>query len=252
MASAFACFAPALLIAQRPGESKVVRVRVLDVRTNSAVPGVELFALKGTLVARGDTAGVIQVPLPGTAPFEGELRKVGYVASSVHLTGREAGDSAVVLLAPASAQTLGAVAVTESAPILRYADFGRRMKSGRPGIFLTENEIAKGGHIRLTDLFRRFPSLKVMNEGNKVLVVSSRSKKSFFPMSKQDIADLGPCIFQVRLDDVRMELGYDMDELSREDIHGIEVYSGPASIPADYASMNDGWCGLILLWTKVR
>jgi len=247
-----ASLAPLLLAAQVTGATKMVRVRVLDVRTRAAIPDVELLALRGELLARGDTAGVVLIKLPGAAPFEGQLRKVGYVSSTVTVTGRETGDSAVVLLAPASAQALGAVAVTESAPTAHYADFDRRMKSGRPGIFLTEKEIAKGGHIRLTDLFRRFPSLTVMNEGNKVLVVSSRSKKTFFAMSKQDIDTLGPCIFQVRLDDVRMELGYDMDELNREDIHGIEVYSGPASIPADYASTSDGWCGLILLWTKVR
>ena len=29
----------------------------------------------------------------GIAPFDGQLRRVGYVPSSVHVTGREAGDS---------------------------------------------------------------------------------------------------------------------------------------------------------------
>jgi hypothetical protein len=35
------------------------------------------------------------------------------------------------------------------------------------------------------------------------------------------------------------------------DIHGIEVFAGPASIPGKYSGLGSGkWCGLIMLWTK--
>jgi hypothetical protein len=245
------CLAPRLLCAQVPTDVKIVRVRVLDVRTQAAIPEVELFALNGELLARGDAAGVVRVRVLGAAGFEGELRRLGYVASAVKLTGREAGDSAVVLMAPASAQSLGTVEVRTNAVVMRYSDFDRRRLSGHAGIFLTDSEIVKGGHMKLTDLFRRFPSLKVIDSSGIYLVSSSRAKKPTLIAGKG--MDLAPCIFQVVVDDVKMAWGFDMDLLNRDDIHGIEVYPGPATIPMEFASTRpDAMCGMIAIWTKSR
>jgi hypothetical protein len=234
-----------------PAESKVVRVRVLDVRTRAAIPGVELFALSGELLVRGDSVGALRVRILGSETFDGELRRVGYVASSVRVTGHEAGDSVVVQLAPASAQALGTVEVRTNAAVTRFADFDRRRLSGHAGIFLTDSQIVKGGHIKLTDLFRRFPSLKVIDSSGIFLVSSARMKKPEFAPGKG--FDLAPCVFQVVVDDVQMPWGFDMDLLTRDDIHGIEVYPGPATIPVEYRSTRrDAMCGMIAIWTKSR
>ena len=93
-----------LLAAQAPAESKVVRVLVYDVRSQAAIPDVELFALNGAFLAHGDSAGVLHVRIKENTSFDGQLRRAGYVASSVRVTGLGAGDSTVVLLAPTSAQ----------------------------------------------------------------------------------------------------------------------------------------------------
>lgn len=245
------CLAAGSLGAQSPVETRVVRVRVQDVRTMTAIPDVELFAMTGELLAKGDAAGVVRVRLPAGAPFEGQLRRVGYVASAVNVTGREPGDSVVVLLAPASAQALGTVEVKTDAAVMRYSDFDRRRMSGHAGIFLTDSQIAKGGHMKLTDLFRRFPSLKVIDSAGIYLVSSSRAKKPVIAAGKNP--DLAPCVFQVVVDDVLMPWGFDLDLLNRDDIHGIEVYPGPATIPMEYrSSSRDAMCGMISIWTKSR
>ena len=80
-----------LLAAQAPAETKVVRVLVFDVRSQAAIPDVELFALNGALFARGDSAGVLHVRIKENTAFDGQLRRAGYVASSVRVTGREPG-----------------------------------------------------------------------------------------------------------------------------------------------------------------
>jgi hypothetical protein len=251
MASVVACLAPALLAAQAAGEPKVVRVRVLDVRTQAPIPDVDLFAMSGELLAKADAAGVVRVRVSNAMPFEGQLRRVGYVASAVTVTGREAGDSAVVLLAPASAQALGTVEVRTNAAVPRYSDFDRRRMSGHAGIFLTDSQIVKGGHMKLTDLFRRFPSLKVIDSAGIYLVSSSRAKKPVIVAGKNP--DLAPCVFQVVVDDLLMPWGFDLDLLNRDDVHGIEVYPGPATIPMEYrSSSRDSMCGMIAIWTKSR
>ena len=248
---AAACLlAPLGLAAQAPAETRVVRVLVHDVRTMAAIPEVELFALSGALLAKGDPAGTVRVRLPAGAPFEGQLRRVGYVASAVTVGEREAGDSVLVLMAPSSAQALSTVEVRTNAVVSRYSDFDRRRMTGGGGIFLNDSQIVKGGHMRLTDLFRRFPSLKVIDSGGTALVSSARAKK---PSSLKGGFDLAPCVFQVVVDDVRMPWGFDLDLLSRDEIHGIEVYPGPATIPMEYRSTRtDAMCGMIAIWTKSR
>ena len=245
-----ALLAPGWLLGQPGAEGKPVRVRVLDVRTQAAIPEVELFAMNGALLAKGDAGGLVQLRLP-VVPFEGQLRKVGYVASALSFYGNEPGDSVVVMLAPASAQSLSAVEVKANAVVLRFADFDRRRITGGGGLFLTDSQITKGGHMKLTDLFRRFPSIRVVDSSGTFLVTSARAKK---PSSlKGGFFDLAPCVFQVLLDDVRMPWGFDMDLLNREEIHGIEIYPGPATIPVEYKSTRpDAMCGMIAIWTKSR
>jgi hypothetical protein len=46
--------------------------------------------------------------------------------------------------------------------------------------------------------------------------------------------------------------GFDLRDLPRpEDIHGIEVFAGSASIPLQYTGTGTNqWCGLIAFWTR--
>jgi len=42
-----------------------------------------------------------------------------------------------------------------------------------------------------------------------------------------------------------------VNSIPPSEIHGIEVYPGPSTIPAEYASMRrDAACGLIVIWTR--
>ena len=242
---------PEYVDAQDASDARVVRVRVRNVRTLAAIRGVELFALSGELIERGDSSGVLRLHVGASQPFEGELRRVGYVPSVVRVTGREAGDSLLVLLAPANAQALGTVEVKTNAPVARFADFDRRRLSGSPGIFLTDSAVMKAGHIRLTDLFRRFPSLYVWDSAGTYLVASGRARKPIVPTGKN--FDLAPCVLQVVVDDVRMPDGFDLDLLERNDIHGIELYPGPATVPSEYkGTSRNSMCGMIAVWTKSR
>jgi hypothetical protein len=45
--------------------------------------------------------------------------------------------------------------------------------------------------------------------------------------------------------------GFDVNYVSPRDIYGIEVYSGPATIPVRYmsASVDNNTCGLVMIWT---
>jgi hypothetical protein len=51
--------------------------------------------------------------------------------------------------------------------------------------------------------------------------------------------------------DGELRYGFNLDTLAPEDIHGIEVYPGPATVPAEFASMRGtSRCGLVMGWTR--
>ena len=50
-----------------------------------------------------------------------------------------------------------------------------------------------------------------------------------------------------------MAWGFDLNMLNRDEVYGIEIYSGPATIPPEFGSMHkDAMCGIIVIWTKIR
>jgi hypothetical protein len=44
--------------------------------------------------------------------------------------------------------------------------------------------------------------------------------------------------------------GLEVDEIRAQDIHGIEVYRGAATVPVQFAKAGLTQCGVIVVWTK--
>jgi hypothetical protein len=66
-----------------------------------------------------------------------------------------------------------------------------------------------------------------------------------------------PCFLLFMVDGIQVnkaddEGGINLQELPKPDeIHGIEVFAGPSSIPLQYGGTGAGkWCGLIAIWTR--
>jgi hypothetical protein len=172
-------------------------------------------------------------------------------------------------------QKLGEVTVTEKADVIstRLAGFERR-RLLKPGsvTFFTGEEITKRGTIRLSDALRRAHGVRIVDSqyltGQK-LVASSRMElpsggafarrptterfvRGSSPNPSPD-ADLRPCVLQVAVDGQLKERSFSVDEISVTDVHGIEVYPGASSLPSEFGSMKqDGWCGLVMIWTRAR
>ena len=69
-------------------------------------------------------------------------------------------------------------------------------------------------------------------------------------MSRREGGGFASCPMAVVIDGFQMPSPYDLEELpSPKEIMGIEVYSGNATIPVQFARWNSG-CGLILVWTR--
>jgi TonB-dependent Receptor Plug Domain len=62
----------------------------------------------------------------------------------------------------------------------------------------------------------------------------------------------GGCTPEVFIDGMKVMQGADeIDNLVRpQEVSGVEVYTGSAGVPPQYAGMAGGDCGVVLVWTK--
>lgn len=111
----------------------------------------------------------------------------------------------------------------------RMADFYERREHAI-GHFITRGEIDARNPVRTYELFNAIPSVYVqLTKTGGGVVKSTRSG----------------CSLQVLVDG----LPIDPENFpAPNEIGGIEVYSGPATVPLQYKSKQAG-CGLILIWT---
>ncbi len=171
-------------------------------------------------------------------------------------------------------EKLETVTIKDSADFIsvRLAGFERRrlLKQGSVTFFLGE-DIVKRGTIRLSDALRRARGVKIVDSDNGdylKLVASSRwelpsgggfivrqapRRQTTSNVTSSGEPDLRSCIMHVAIDGHLKERGFSVDEISVTDVHGIEVYPGASSLPGEFGSMKqDGWCGLVMIWTRAR
>jgi len=144
----------------------------------------------------------------------------------------------------AAVNTLDPVVVTEKATTLRMRGFEERKKSG-VGQFMDQAEIERRNSAYATELFRKFLSVTVAPS-------HTTSTTEYYALSKREGGDpnVGACPMRVYLDQVPLPTPFNLDLLpSPKNLAGIEVYSGPATIPPQFAGLNTT-CGVILVWTK--
>ena len=131
-------------------------------------------------------------------------------------------------------QQLAAVTVTE-APSMgpRYANFERRKKTGQ-GQYLVREEIERSGANTLVDAVRTLRGVTMDCGGG--LACTIHMTRAPMRCSPEYVVD----------DNVDNMFG---PTVPVRDIEAIEVYTGPAEVPGEYAGRNAG-CGVVVIWTK--
>lgn len=137
------------------------------------------------------------------------------------------------------AQALAAVAVTAEAPVVNYrlTAFERRRHSGH-GQFRNEEELIRSGAYTLQDVMLPMRGVdvdcsKTTPAGDGCKIHMSRAPTNCSP---QFIVD----------DHVDEWFG---PRTPIRDVVGLEVYTGPAELPGEFASSNAA-CGVVVIWTK--
>ena len=165
-------------------------------------------------------------------------RQLGFapVETAVDLTSREVRDVTVVMKKPAT--VLSTVNVkAERDEGLANIGFDRRKRAGF-GYYMTPEQLEARQALKLTDLFRGIPSLRVSPAGGMDYTVE---------------AVRGGCVTFV-LDGVTWKSVFpgDIDRMMPpQELAAMEVYSG-TSAPAEFQAPGGSSCTVIVMWSKSR
>ena len=225
---------------------------VFDRSTAQPLPGVTVVSLHDGKALITDSAGVFQFErLPaGIVRFLFRLSGFPQQGLVVALTEGERMEKTIELDSTAEArladdvpprpvssraQMLAPVVVAEEASLgIRFASFERRRKTGS-GQYLVRADIERTGANSLQDVVRtmRGVNLDCSMGGATCAIRMVRAPMRCLP---EYIVD----------DNVDNAFG---PTVPIRDIEGIEVYTGPADVPGEYAGRNAG-CGVVVIWTR--
>ena len=141
--------------------------------------------------------------------------------------------------------------------LARHSEFEERRRLRQATVSITAEEIRQRNPASTWQMLTGIPSLNVIPFG---FGVYAKSPRGYRTVPNGDHLELVPCWFRVMVDGAA--LPESMPDLSRlpapNEIHGIEVFAGPSTIPPQYNSAmggagsthGDNGCGLIAIWTR--
>lgn len=232
-----------LAILAAPAAAQTVDGRVLDRSSDRPLSGatVELLLDNAVLSSTStDSLGLFRMTAEEPGTYRLNVRREGRpltmsrefelrVADTTHVEVR-------VLAGVVRLEPVVAMAQARRLPAT-LAGFYDRAERNRGGHFLLRDYIDERRASRTTDLIRSVAgfSLSVNRRGG----TSVRTRG---------------CEPMLWVDGLQIPLnGMSIDDIVQpQDIEGIEIYSGPASLPADFVRRGNPGCGAVLVWTRFR
>jgi hypothetical protein len=236
-------------VAQRPQEQVLV-ILVRDRESGAALRDVTLVFPGRAGGAVTDSDGRASISVRREMRYAIETRRIGYQTARIEIPAANGDTTRVEFGLTALAQRLPDVTVPgeREEVVSRLAPFEARRKRNAGGSFITQQDLERWQTTHLTDALRRVPGVWIIDSLDVRLAASSRGRKP--DLKKFDVA---PCIMRVGVDGQIREWGFALDAFPVNEIHGVEVYPGPATIPAQFGGLRkDAYCGLVMIWTRAK
>lgn len=199
--------------------------------------------------ARTDASGRALFPQLRAGPHGLDVRGVGFAPGKLVLAVGEGRNTAPIILDAVRSPALDTVRVVAGRPVSSRLDaFESRRARGEASASIGAEEIARRNPAHAWQLLATVPSVRTLEGPGGIGLYSSR-------VSITNLIDpsIRHCWFRVAVDGVLLPgEPPNLAELPPPgDIHGIEVFAGPAKIPLEYAGAGrEKWCGLLVVWTK--
>jgi hypothetical protein len=255
-------FAAVDLVARRDGASTnrdsdrsraLVELAVYNLQ-GAALPDATLEVRPANGPARTVVTGATgRALLPDVAPgvISIRARRIGFKPGELSATVEPGRNTVPILLSEVSTPTLDTVRVVGGRRVTtRLDEFDMRHKSGVATASITRDDIVKRNPVDAWQMLSNVPSIKIVDSSS----VTAQSTRSGHMLPDGSIE---PCYLLVAVDGLVLNKSpgmkaFDLRQLPKPDeIHGIEVFAGAASIPLQYGGSGDGkWCGLIAIWTR--
>ena len=227
--------------------AQLVRGTIVDSASRRPLSGATVTAVGEPVSTRSDDAGRFALPLHRAGMVVLTVRRLGYSAQtwSFAMTAADTADATLPIV-PAVAQldTVDVNARTSVAMSANVVDFERRRQQRSGGTFITRDQIDEEHAVTTSDLLRRVPSVDVRQKDLRTVIVSHRGT-----VSARITQDL--CVIPIGRDGLILGPTYNVNDIPANEIYGIEVYAGPATVPVEYRnSLPNGFCGLVMFWTR--
>ncbi|MEP6622451.1 MAG: TonB-dependent receptor [bacterium] len=220
---------------------------------------LEVQSARGTVytaVTNSDGRALIPAVEPGRVIVR--TRAMGYQPGEVAVTVDVGRNTVPLLLDKTIVPVLAGVHVVGDRVVLaRHEDFEQRRRLHLATTTITADEIHLRNPADTWQMLTNVPSMRVASIGYGVFAQSSRGMRAV--PKKNGGVEMVPCFYRLMIDGLaRPDAMPDLNDLPRpSEIHGIEIFAGPAMIPPQYNSTLGGSgdsgnniCGLIAIWTK--
>lgn len=228
------------------GEAGVLQVVVVD---SAGAPvrdaRVEVAGVRdrATTDARG-TGRIGRVPVGNRIVT---VSRIGYATTRAGVEFRAGETTPRTITLPTEAVALAGLSATapRTMQTLAQRGFYQRQRTGQ-GSYMSAEQIEQIRPVRTVDLFRRIRGFAVGVDRRGFMVLeSSRGKTSLNTSCLTPLVFLDGVLVPPRVGDREDMLAF----IVPETLAGVEAYSGPAAVPAEY-NMTGSACGVVLLWTR--
>ena len=223
-------------------QARATLVGVVRDTAGNAVPGAEV-RLVGDLdaIARTNDSGGFRLAALPTGPQVFRFRRMGFLPATVNLTLRGGQTDSLAISLTMTSMALAAVLVEDEYLAKSHRllpGFWERRSRGL-GNYMTRDEIEKREAREFADIVRMMPGVTIQTRGGRKVIRFNRGSQR------------SDCPPQYYVDGMRIE-NMSPDEMTPQDVEAIEVYSGPATTPPQFApKFNSYTCGAIVIWSRL-
>ena len=232
---AAACLTAGLLPAQEVGTGSINGV-VKDT-LGTAISGAEVSWRGSSVRLETDDRGEFKLAKVPAGSMTLRVRRIGFRPDTLQLMVLAGETVPLEMTIHRLAFQLQPVLVVGHRNLTgRMAGFYQRKDRGM-GHYVTRDEIERRNPPNLTDMFRMIPGARVDSRGGRNQIRFRGSQ----------------CAPLTWLDGTPLFAGeFDLDAISPRSVEGMEIYSGPSSVPTEFLGTRaiSSSCGTILLWSR--
>ena len=234
-----------------PAQKKTLLFGVVTNLDGSRLSRVEVSIAQTELRMVANDSGEFVFTAPPTGRIRLLVKRLGFKQREKGFTLSEGESKQIDFELEGIPELLDSVIVLEKGGNGKMAEFWARRSMGH-GAFITRAEIQKRNPYRMSDMLRMLSGVRVSTNGaDQDRPVISMGRTPVGTRSFRNVQSLaGDCTVSYYLDGNWVSPGtFHPDDLSPGTIEAMEVYRGPAEIPAKFRQRETA-CGMIVIWTR--